>query len=86
MIEESYAKYSSAPVQERLASLCVPHYDRDRSAYVVHSVPPSVQTQLVRDLCQRGAYVFVTDRREKFYEGFGEKWDDFLDAMELEQH
>ena len=84
IFEQSYSLYRSAPVQQRLAALSVPHYTRNSSCYMVHSVPPAIQKQLVRDLRQRAAYLFVTDRRKLFYESFGEKWDDFLDEMEVE--
>ena len=85
VVEEGYATYTSTLVRERLASLRSPHYHRNRSCYIVHSVPPAVQTRLVQDLRQHGAYIFVTDRHMNFYEGFGEHWGDFINAMDLDE-
>jgi Spherulation-specific family 4 len=82
VVEEGYAKYQSPPVQERLAALSNPHYDWNRSCFIVHSVPATHVRRLVCELRQRGAYIFVTERRRNFYEAFGETWAAFVETMD----
>ncbi|RMZ78641.1 hypothetical protein DV738_g3717, partial [Chaetothyriales sp. CBS 135597] len=82
VVEDSFANYVSAPLQDRLESLCQPpHFTRQNICYIVHSVPPSLQAQLVKRLCHRASFLFITDRCSHFYEGFGTGWMDFLDAI-----
>jgi hypothetical protein len=47
----------------------------------LHSVPRKLVIPLVRELRPRAEYIFVTDRDTKFYEGFGESWNDFIRTM-----
>ena len=81
VLEEGYAQYQLATVQERLSTL---HYDRSRCAYIVHSVPCDEVKRLVHELRHRGEYLFVTDLRENYYVRFGSSWSDFTEAMQLE--
>jgi hypothetical protein len=78
VLEESFASWQSAVVQERLQT--VP-YGRARCAYMVHSVPKIAIRDLVQELRHRGKYLFVTDLFENYYVGFGSCWKDFVDAM-----
>ncbi|RMZ88306.1 hypothetical protein DV736_g4461, partial [Chaetothyriales sp. CBS 134916] len=82
VVEDSYANYVSAPLQERLATLCrPPHFARHNTCYIVHSVPRKSQAQLVKYLSHRAAYLFLTDRCSRFYEGFGQGWIELLDTV-----
>jgi hypothetical protein len=49
---------------------------------MVHSVPRAELRLLIRDLRERGEYVFVTDNCEGFYVKFGQHWTDFVEAMQ----
>jgi hypothetical protein len=80
-VEESYAQYQSAALQEQLSYL---HYDRSRCGYIVHSVPGDEVKRLVHDLRLRGEYLFVTDLCENYYIRFGSSWSDFIEAMQME--
>lgn len=81
VVEESYRKFKSVELQERLFSLL--RYDRSRCCYIVHSVPRNEIKQLVLELRHRGQYLFVTELRERYYEKFGSSWDDFVEAMQM---
>lgn len=81
VVEESYAQYQSAWLQERLSSL---HYDRTKCSFMVHSVPWDEVEQLVHHLRHRGEYVFVTDLSEHYYSRFGSSWGEFIKAMQME--
>lgn len=78
VFEEGFSRYRACGKNER-AALDV--YDRSGACYILHSVPRDQVKPLVRELRPRAEYLFVTDRRSKFYEGFGESWDDFIRAM-----
>lgn len=78
VFEESYARYRSCGVNERKA---LDVYDRKGASYILHSVPRNQVKALVRELRPRAEYIFVTDRRSKYYEGFGDSWNDFIRAM-----
>ena len=77
-MEDSYARWVSKEVQERLA--LVP-YEVSRCAYMVHSVPKDKVKDLVQQLQQRGKYLFVTDLYENYYVQFGTCWQEFAEAM-----
>jgi hypothetical protein len=81
VVEESYAQYQSAQLQERLS--LVP-YDRERCCYMVHSVPREEVRGLVEGLRTRGRYLFVTDVSEHYYVQFGSSWNEFIEAMQLD--
>lgn len=78
VFEESYARYRSCGLNERKA---LDVYDRKGASYILHSVPRDQVKSLVRELRPRAEYIFVTDRRSKYYEGFGDSWNDFIRAM-----
>ncbi len=77
--EEPYDRYQSNEVQQRLKEY---HYDRARSGYMISAVPGDEIGGLVRELCHRGSYLFVTDLVDHFYESFGNRWGDFVAAIE----
>ena len=78
VFEESYSRYRSCGQSEQRA---LDAYDRKGSSYILHSVPRKQVIPLVRELRPRAEYIFVTDRETKFYEGFGESWNDFIRTM-----
>ncbi|OGM42252.1 cell surface spherulin 4-like protein [Aspergillus bombycis] len=80
--EEPYSRYRSNEVQRRLRQL---HYDRTRSGYVIHSVPPDDLRPLVLELRHRAAYLFVTEFFGEFYERFGpNSWPAMVEASQSE--
>ncbi|KAF2198388.1 hypothetical protein GQ43DRAFT_164042 [Delitschia confertaspora ATCC 74209] len=83
VVEESFAQYKSAIVQERLSSLLP--YGWSRCCYIVHSVPREEIRELVMELRERGRYLFVTESNEDFYVKFGESWVDFVEAMQVQR-
>lgn len=78
VFEEGYSRYRSCGQNERKA---LDVYDRTGACYILHSVPRDQVKSLVRELRPRAEYIFVTDRRQKYYEGFGDSWNDFIRAM-----
>jgi len=78
VFEESYSRYRSCGLNERKA---LDVYDRKGASYILHSVPREQVKALVRELRPRAEYIFITDRRSKYYEGFGDSWNDFIRAM-----
>ena len=82
MVEESFARYQSEALQERLSSLLT--YEREKCAFIIHSVPRDEITGLVQKLRYRGKYVFVTDLCENYYVRFGESWADFIRAVQMQ--
>jgi hypothetical protein len=81
VVEESFERYKSAELQERLLRL---PYTRERCSYMVHSVPKDDVRRLVGELRPRGEYLFVTDACENYYASFGTSWDEFIKAMKVE--
>ena len=77
--EEPYDRYQGKEVQQRLKEY---PYDRARSGYMISAVPGEEIGSLVRELRHRGAYLFVTDLVNHFYEIFGNSWGDFVAAIE----
>lgn len=77
--EEPYQRYRGEEVQKRLKEY---HYDRARSAYMISAAPEKEIGEVVQELSQRGAYLFVTDLVDDFYESFGKSWADFVAAVE----
>lgn len=49
---------------------------------MISAVPGNKIGEAVQELCHRGAYLFVTDLVDDFYESFGKSWADFVVAME----
>ena len=49
---------------------------------MISAVPGEEIGSLVRELRHRGAYLFVTDLVNHFYEIFGNSWGDFVAAIE----
>jgi hypothetical protein len=82
IVEESYENYQSSPLQERLSSLL--RYDRNRCAYMVHSVPHEKMQSLVNELRYHGKYLFVTDLNKNYYTRFGSSWKRFIEAMQMD--
>jgi hypothetical protein len=77
--EEPYHRYCGGEVQKRLKEY---HYDRAKSGYMISAVPANEISEVVQELCHRGAYLFVTDLVDDFYESFGKSWGDFVAAMD----
>jgi Spherulation-specific family 4 len=79
--EEPYDRYQGKEVQQRLKEY---HYDQARSGYMISAVTKEEIRGFVHELRHRGAYLFVTDLVNDFYESFGDSWYDFVAAMEME--
>jgi hypothetical protein len=77
--EEPYERYRGEEVQKRLEDY---HYDQPRSGYMVSGVPSTEIFALLQKLRYRGAYLFVTDLVNDFYESFGDSWGEFIAAFE----
>ena len=77
--EEPWQKYKSEQVQKRLRDY---HYEQPRSGYMISGVPRNEITLLTQELRHRGAYLFITDLVDNFYESFGPSWDEFVAAMD----
>lgn len=69
-------------MQRRLAEY---PYHRSRVGYELSGVPRERIREATRELRNKAAYVFVTSLVENFYESFGECWETFIDAMEIDQ-
>jgi hypothetical protein len=76
VVEESFAQYQSEALQERLSSLLT--YERDKCAFIIHSVPRGEIMGLVKELRYRGKYLFVTELCENYFTHFGATWADFI--------
>ncbi|ORY18990.1 cell surface protein [Clohesyomyces aquaticus] len=79
--EEPYVRFHSEEVQKRLKDY---HYDRARSGYLISGIPKDEIGEAVRELSDRGAFIFATDLVEDFYESFGESWTSFVAAIDAE--
>lgn len=56
--------------------------DRNKTSYMLHGVPEETVEEFVVDILRdKAKYIFVTDRREHMYHGFGESWKAFVAAM-----
>ncbi|KAF1999705.1 hypothetical protein P154DRAFT_467035 [Amniculicola lignicola CBS 123094] len=77
--EEPYERYRGTEVQKRLQDY---PYGRVRSAYMISAVPRAEMAVTVRELSNRGLFVFATDLVDNFYESFGDSWDDFVASFE----
>jgi len=77
VFEQSYSIYKSQ--QSALADLTG---DRSSYSYMVHSLPSSTNLgKLIDDMSQRAQYLFVTNKDQNFYEGFGSDWRKFTDMV-----
>ncbi|EME46783.1 hypothetical protein DOTSEDRAFT_52166 [Dothistroma septosporum NZE10] len=57
--------------------------DRSHLGFVVNSVPESASMKdLVKDMSRSGEFLFATESSKGDAESFGERWKDFVDAME----
>ncbi|KAF2738915.1 hypothetical protein EJ04DRAFT_583270 [Polyplosphaeria fusca] len=58
---------------------------RENWGYLVHSVPKDVKRtdlrMLINDARKSVGYLFATDLSEEFYEGWGLRWNDFLELL-----
>ncbi|KAL4804607.1 cell surface protein [Aspergillus unguis] len=76
--EESYTRYRSVDVQRWLA---INPIDRENAGFILSGVPVENVGELVQELRHRGAYIFVTELAEGFYERFGRSWDLLMQAL-----
>lgn len=83
VVEEGYASFRTKASQEWLATC---PYDRDRCAYILHSVPSCDVKRLAQELRHRAEYLFITDLQKDVYCRFGPSWTDFIDGMRPDQH
>lgn len=76
--EQSYGEY-----RRKEASLASSPFGRERTSYIVHSLPKSVNLKrFVRQLSYRAEYLFVTrNDNDDFYESFGKGWQKFVDDV-----
>jgi len=79
--EEPYQKYMGEQTQKRLHDY---FFHRQRSGYQISAVPKERIREATRDLRRIGAYVFATSLVDDFYESFGECWQEFVAAMEID--
>ncbi|KAK2629726.1 hypothetical protein QTJ16_000546 [Diplocarpon rosae] len=79
IFETTYQYYTDQEVQQRLANLL--RYDRDRCSYMVLAVPPADIPALVPELKRRAKYLFVTERKNGWYEKFCNGWERFVDTV-----
>jgi len=56
-------------------------YPWEKCCYMVNSTPGEEVGSLVKELKEKGKYVFVTDLRKDFYAGLGD-WREFVEAMD----
>lgn len=78
--EEPFERYTSQQVQQRLVDY---PYHRARVAHQVSGVPYNCIRTIAHEMRQKAAYVFATSLTEAFYESFGECWESFVDALEI---
>ncbi|KAH9206433.1 Spherulation-specific family 4 [Leptodontidium sp. 2 PMI_412] len=78
--EEPYDRYREDEVQQRLQEYPC---NWARAGYMISAVPDGEIATFVGQLCHRGAYLFVTDLVENFYESFGRSWTEFVAATEV---
>ncbi|KAG4438151.1 hypothetical protein IFR05_006362 [Cadophora sp. M221] len=77
--EEPYDRYGGDKVQQRLKEYPC---DWARAGHMISALPNREIATIARQLCQRGAYLFVTDMVENFYESFARSWTEFVAAEE----
>lgn len=82
VFEESSTLWHEVDTQTRLADLL--RYRRQNCSYMIHSVPQHLIRPLTREMRARGAYLFITELQDRYYESFGKTWTDFVSAMALE--
>lgn len=78
IFEQSYARMNSASLEEQCAQS---NYDRTKACYMIHSIPRADISMATREARLRGEHVFATVLNEKYYESFGNAFDDFITAM-----
>ncbi|KAF2277317.1 uncharacterized protein EI97DRAFT_395958 [Westerdykella ornata] len=78
VVEESYARFRTEEYQRWLATNPC---DREKSSYILHSVPRKEIEGLVMEMKQQAKFLFVTDLTSGFYARFGESWDVFVALM-----
>lgn len=59
----------------------ISHQDRIRNCVMLHSVPTDQVAAVTRSLQPAAKYIFLTSRREGFYEQFGDSWVQFIATM-----
>jgi hypothetical protein len=78
--EGPYSSYQSQ--QARLASL---PYDRSRYSNILHSVPNYLKgrelKKFVSVMSIHAEYLYMTDLSENYYEKFGPRFKDYIDAI-----
>lgn len=79
--EEPYERYRDEVVQKRLREY---HHQQAKSGYMISGVPEGDIIPLMHELRQRGAYLFVTELVDDFYESFGKSWYTFVGALKTE--
>ena len=83
VVEESFANYQSAALQQRMSKLL--RYDRSRCSFMVHSVPKEHIQELTQHLRWHAKYLFVTDLYKDYYCHFGPSWSEFCEAMDRDR-
>jgi hypothetical protein len=78
VFEQSYANFRTAEHQQWLSTS---PYDRERSSYMVHSVPEEDIETFVYELRGRAKHLFVTDLETDYYHSFGKSWNRFVAAL-----
>lgn len=83
VFEESSALWHELETQTRLADLL--RYKRRDCSYMIHSVPQHLIRPLTIEMRARGAYLFITELQDRYYESFGKTWADFVSAMAVQE-
>lgn len=78
VFEESYTKLQTPHIKAQLAAS---KYTREETCCIVHSVPRHRILETVKWMKEIAGFVFVTDRVSRYYEGFGDGWEEFVRAM-----
>lgn len=79
VFEDSHGRWQDKEVREWQGTN---RYPWKKCCFMVHSAPRGEIGELVKELKGRGKYLFVTDLKERLYEGFGEGWSEFVDAVD----
>lgn len=78
VFEQSYENFRT---EEHQGWLETSPYGRERSSYMVHSVPEGEVERFSYELRGRAKYLFVTDLEVDYYHSMGKGWDRFVKGL-----
>jgi effector-binding domain-containing protein len=83
LFEESYSVWKSRNSPKELTATKVP---RQQVACLIHSVPTTMTSKEYQTLVKKAKDVagtlFITQRSDGVYEGFGRDWTEFVGALD----